>query len=390
MLQRLTTRNTPKATQRAARYTPAGGAERCGLCRHFAAPSSCNRIEGPVSAAGWCMLFSRAVTYPHHAGVQSFGAGAPPGVTLDLSFMTPGTMPPGLTFARASVATYFDVTGTMQTAPANAPRWDYDPVAHTLRGLLIEEARTNLLLNSATLGTQSVAVTAQAYTLSFYGTGTVTLSGASTAGPLVGTGAFPTRVSLTFTPTAGTLNCTVTGTVQNAQLEAGGFVTSWIPTTAASATRAVENCTLPTTGWFTAGPSSLAAEYMLAVVSGASRDIASITDGTTTNRLLLRNSGTSVVFVTSIAGTTTTSNTLGTVSTNAVSKVAAAWNGAAGAGSFNGGAVVSNSVGLPASLSTLTVGNLVAPNLFYLDGYVRRVRYWPRALSNTEMQSVTA
>ena len=65
--------------------------------------------------------------------------------------MTPGTLPSGVTFTRASTATYFDSTGTMQTAATNAPRWDYDPVTLGLRGLLIEEARTNVLLRSAAL-----------------------------------------------------------------------------------------------------------------------------------------------------------------------------------------------------------------------------------------------
>jgi hypothetical protein len=54
--------------------------------------------------------------------------------------------------------------------------------------------------------------------LSFYGTGTITLSGAF-AGTLVGVGPFPARASLIFTPAAGTLTLTVTGSVLNAQLE---------------------------------------------------------------------------------------------------------------------------------------------------------------------------
>lgn len=45
-------------------------------------------------------------------------------------------------------------------------------------------ARRNKLLATTTLATQSVTLTASAHTLSFKGTGTVTLSGASTAGPL--------------------------------------------------------------------------------------------------------------------------------------------------------------------------------------------------------------
>ena len=124
------------------------------------------------------------------------------------------------------------------------PRFDYNPNTLAPNGLLIEAFATNLLLNSkadgTNLATQNVTVTAQAYTLSFYGTGTITLSGVSTAGPAVGLGAFPARQTLTFTPTAGTLTLTVTGTVQYAQLETGSFATSFTPTGASPVTRAAD------------------------------------------------------------------------------------------------------------------------------------------------------
>ena len=82
---------------------------------------------------------------------------------------------------------------------------------------------------SATLTTQTRTVTAVAHTLSFYGTGSIVLSGVHIA-TLTGTGAND-RVTLTFTPTAGSLILTVAGTVTNAQLEAGSNATSYIPTT---------------------------------------------------------------------------------------------------------------------------------------------------------------
>jgi len=81
-------------------------------------------------------------------------------------------------------------------------------------------ARKNWLVGTETLATQSVTTLALPYILSFFGTGTVTLTGTSTAGPLVGTGAND-RVYLNFTPTAGTLTLTVSGTVSKAQLEVG-------------------------------------------------------------------------------------------------------------------------------------------------------------------------
>jgi hypothetical protein len=117
---------------------------------------------------------------------------------------------------------------------------DYHPSTHAALGLLVEKAATNLLLNSTTLSTQNVTVSAVAYTLSIYGTGTVTLSGVSTAGPLVGTGV-ANRVSLTFTPTAGSLTLTISGTVSYAQLETGAVASSIIPTYGATVTRVADS-----------------------------------------------------------------------------------------------------------------------------------------------------
>ncbi|MDD3020448.1 MAG: hypothetical protein PHX61_05640 [Alphaproteobacteria bacterium] len=50
----------------------------------------------------------------------------------------------GGTFTRASVGTYFDSSGTLQTAAADIPRFDHDPVTLVPKGILIEEQRTNL------------------------------------------------------------------------------------------------------------------------------------------------------------------------------------------------------------------------------------------------------
>lgn len=83
----------------------------------------------------------------------------------------------------------------------------------------------NLLTGTDALATQSYTTAAAAYTLSFTGTGTVTLSGAY-VGSLVGTGA-SNRVSLTFTSTAASLTLTVSGSVTFAQLEKGSAVTNY-------------------------------------------------------------------------------------------------------------------------------------------------------------------
>ncbi len=55
---------------------------------------------------------------------------------------------PAITFTRASIGTFFDASGTLQTATNDTPRFDHDPATAESRGLLIEEARTNSIRNS--------------------------------------------------------------------------------------------------------------------------------------------------------------------------------------------------------------------------------------------------
>ena len=137
-----------------------------------------------------------------------------------------------LTVVRATTATRVNESGVIVNVPANVARIDYSTGQPAI---LVEPQRTNLVFPSDIATTQVRAVTAQIYTLSFYGTGTVTLSGAF-SGSLVGTGT-NNRVSLTFTPTAGNLTLTVSGSVANWQLEAGSNATSLIKTISGSVTR---------------------------------------------------------------------------------------------------------------------------------------------------------
>lgn len=319
---------------------------------------------------------------------------------LDVSFMTtPGTLPPNVTCTRSSIATYFDVTGTLQTAAANVARWDYDPVTHQLLGLLVEAPRTNWLLNSAVLVTGNVGVSAQVYTLSFYGTGTIVLSGVAT-GTLVGTGPFPARATLSFTPTAGTLTLTVTGSVLNAQLENAPYASSWIPTTGALLTRSLDDVKMPLGGWFNATALTMVAEYLIAQSpnpgpTNTNRDVCGITDGTTSNRLILRGqsgsgSGSIAQSFMSIAGTNQYNNIVGAVTGGVVAKLGTSWDGNVAISSFSGGtAQATTAVGMPPGLNVLTFGNEVGALAASVYGWFRRFQYWPRALNAAEMRTAT-
>ncbi len=207
--------------------------------------------------------------------------------------------PPVATFARASSATHMDAAGIIQTSAADELRHDFDPATGEYKGWLIEEQRTNFFLNSfadgTNLSTQGVTVTEQEYTVSFYGAGSITFSGAY-SGTLSGAGDFPERVDLTFTPSVGTVTCSVSGEVKYANFEAGSFPTSYIPTTTAAATRAADvlnvdlsNCvTHPNEG-------TLLVEFVVGRTGGGYRHVAALSDGSWGNQGRLRFSADSSV-----------------------------------------------------------------------------------------------
>ena len=303
--------------------------------------------------------------------------------SLSLNFLS-GSLDSRILFTRASTGTYFDSAGVLQTAAINAPRFDYNPSTLAAQGLLIEEARTNLVLNSATLVTQNITVTAVAHTLSFYGTGTVALSGAFT-GSLVGSGAFPTRSTLTFTPAAGTLTLTVTGSVTQAQVEAGAFATSYIPTTAAAATRAADVAAITTlTPWYNQSAGTLFATI------GYQRNgtVASFNDNTANNRWTTTFSAAALgqaLRNTAGAGLLTTS-TANAAIVGATNKIVLAISTGCSL-VLNGSTVATNASYAAPTVTQLQIGNQLSAG--YLNGYLRTLTYYPSRLSNAQLRALT-
>jgi hypothetical protein len=68
--------------------------------------------------------------------------------TLNLNFARTKALDPRVTFTRASTATFVGSNGLIQTAASGAARFDHDPATGESLGLLVEEARTNLLTYS--------------------------------------------------------------------------------------------------------------------------------------------------------------------------------------------------------------------------------------------------
>lgn len=320
------------------------------------------------------------------------GGGTP---ALDLFFSATKALDSRITFVRASVGTYIDSTGALQTASSGAARFTHDPVTLDSLGLLVEESRINILLNSATLSTQSVTTTATAYTLSFTGTGTITLSGTSTAGPLVGTGTGEAnRVALTFTPTAGTLTLTVSGTVTNAQLETGQFRTSYIPTTGSQATRAADVVTMTGTNfssWYNQTEGTLAVNARLDRGLGGSGRAAVSIDNGISNRITIGNSSADAVcnFGVVSGGSFQYSPTLSNIWTSGLTRGAAlAYISGATRGAANGTLAPAGTGSVPIGVNQLTIGALTTSTTPWC-GTISRIRYYRRRLPDASLQALT-
>jgi len=322
------------------------------------------------------------------AGAQRWGSAAgwgnylqtgilPFNPNIDLNFATgiyfgvSGSPTSFLTTARATVGMAVDSGGNWTSFAANQPRI-------TNLGLLVEEARTNLFLNSQAPATQTITVAnGSVYTVSVYGNATLTLSGAATGTVTQGN-------PLTFTASTTSLTVTVSGaggSFQNAQVELGAWATSPIVTAGASATRAIDDVRLtkvPTIG----------ASYSFTVwgipqsppADAANQIAAGVSDGTQNNVACLYRQATTGfgnVFNNATGGTAANFSWLGQLNTfpllaqNALVKGAETLTGASG-------------------LNAFTIGMLPAPASASWNGLVTRVALWPTTpLSGAQLQAIT-
>lgn len=293
-----------------------------------------------------------------------------------------------ITFTRSTGGGRFNAQGQYEWLPANTPRIDYDPVTGECLGLLIEEQRTRLnLISAAPIAPQTVTVGASAQTISFFGSGSVDLTGAHTA-TLLGSGPFPARRTYTFTPSAGSLTITPTGDVRMLQVEAGSFATSAIVGEGAQVTRAADIASVnELSPWFNPEAGTLFVEAST-FGNRSAWVYAQVWDGTTSNRIgIARVQGSGVSAVVNTGG----ASQVATVSSDSAQIRAALAYRANDVSISRNGAVpeVDAAVALPANLTQLAIGRSSGPETF-LNGHIRSAKYFPRRLSDTELQAMTA
>jgi hypothetical protein len=274
----------------------------------------------------------------------------------------------------------------------SVPRFDYD-AGGDMRGLLLEGAATRLnTIAAAPTAPENVAVTAQAYTLSFYGTGSVALSGAHAA-TVAGAGALPVRRSYTFTPTAGTLTLTPTGTVQHLQVETGPVATSPILGDGSQVARAADMATAALSGieWNAAeGAVFVAARTAPGVPGGsATQAVLQIDDGTNNNRILVdRNSSRQMRCIAISGGAAVAALVPGAVADATDFRLTFSWRANEFLAALNAGTDVTDMAGaVPSGLTTARLGASLSGALPWF-GAIKHLALFPRALTAAQRQAM--
>jgi hypothetical protein len=355
-----------------------------------------------------------------------------------------------VTFTRGSTGTFVNASGQIETAAANVPRFQHDPLTGQCLGLLVEESRANLATNSATFQPTSGGNPASYVVDQVAPDGTTTASRQTAANPRtfvdytgianaqytfsvyvrVTSGSVPLGIQLKnaatdtvvgnsdFTATTTWQRVRVTGTTAGAtpgarvevtgpvsgapagvvfwgaQLEAGAFPTSYIPTTAASATRSADIATITGvnfSSWYRQDEGTVfchnsqavttgdvAYSYYLDAGAGAANSIYS--DVTTGNRR-------GVVFV---GGAAQCATAFGAVTAGTLARTAFGIQQDSFGLSINGNAAALDTSGtVPNPLSRMSLGNNFATNAA-INGTISRLTYWGQRLPNSTLQALTA
>jgi hypothetical protein len=182
---------------------------------------------------------------------------------------------------------------------------------------------------------------------------------------------------------------TITASWWGWSFEAGAFPTSYIPTTSVSVTRATDVASMPTNvSWYSGTDGTIVAETLLPP-NGNSGFRGLFTLGTNVAipwlRMFSVNGSAGVDATVDVTGFNVGTMIPGNVFRAGMTYAASGSRSALGGVTGQASAVVST----PSTFTTLRFGQASVDGTNIANGYIRRVSYWNRALSDTEMQQVT-
>ena len=217
---------------------------------------------------------------------------------------------------------------------------------------------------------------------------TRTLSGGATVGMV----SYPLNI-----PVAGNTAIDFTIRLGMPQLEQGAFVTSVIPTVASTRTRAADNASMTGTNftsWYNSSEGTLFAASRINALGGSNYPgIAYVDDGTSNNCIgfYINDAGSDTIgaeaYISNVAqyglsSSATTANQLNKViSAYKVNDFAAAFN-------IGSNAVQTDTSGSVPTVNRLIIGDLRGSSA-KLNGTISQLLYYPRRLTNTQLQNLT-
>ena len=354
----------------------------------------------------------------------------------------------GGTFTRNSIGTYFDSTGTLQTATANTPRFDYDPVTNAAKGILIEESRTNLIRYSTKItnraatgfgysgdiaekftidsgiapdGTntasyanvssfsrffQEIGGTNTTYTMSVWlkagsGTTTATLNIKNFASDTIKqTATVPLtttwqRFSITGTTDGSSAGIRAEVSFTTAiyawgfQVEQGSFPTSYIPTTTAAVTRQTEIINIPTGTWYNQSTGSFINDVSWASSSGTGFPMFLRVDDTTSNNRwnAFYNQSANSLGIDAFAGGSSQGGGSNAASTSGTAKIASAQTLNNANFAFNGTLKTLDTSWTPPTVTRLFLGS--SGTNHDARKWFKTLKYYPTRVSDTQLQLLT-
>ena len=182
-----------------------------------------------------------------------------------------------------------------------------------------------------------------------------------------------------------------------AQLEQLAFVTSYITTTSAAATRTLENARIPLGSWYNASAFSLLVEAQknISADSTGYGTPVELNDGTTVYRTTIYNNISTATMRFSGGGADIL---VGTYTPGVSYKIAGAITGTSTttgtiAASFNGATAVTGTTtnldsALYNNMNIGYIGGIGAGN--QMNGWIQRIAYYPVAFSNTQLQAMSS
>ncbi len=318
------------------------------------------------------------------------------GSVIDMDFvhgLSMGKTTADLTVTRAGLA-----TDLLPSSPSATTFTSF--VANSARitpgvGLLVEEARTNSLVNSTAPVTQTCTLATGTFVLWVNGTGSCAPTAGTAVGTIAGSATVNSFNTITIT-TSGTVVFTVTGSLNAFQCERmPGVVaspSSLIQSSAAATIRAADVISASISTTFNSMTLYASGTPLAATTFAANQSLATLSDGTANNRLLaFRAAATAVADALSVTGGVSAGmNSVIVLSSGVGAKTAVATNAGLSEFVLNAQKAIAGApTAIPVTVNTLQFGmNGAAAGQW--DGYIQRVSLFATALSSGQLNRITS